>query len=511
MQDANSLYLPRQLASTDPDRLAFQMCNSGEAVTYQQLEARANQGAHLLRDQGIEIGDHILILMENRRAFLEICFAADRSGVYYTTVSTYLTLDELAYIAQNCGAKLAIISDRFIELASQLQALGGADLNVRIVGEAPDTLDSWDEAAARCPVTPIADEQQGLDMLYSSGTTGRPKGIKWPLTGEQPGAPSMLVTLLTGLFGYDEHSQYLCPAPLYHAAPLRHTMVVLKVGGTASIMEKFDATRALELIEKVGITHSQWVPTMFIRMLKLPENVRRSFDLSTMRMAVHAAAPCPVETKQAMMQWWGPIIHEYYAGTENNGFTAITPEEWLTHQGSVGCSKLGIIHIVDADGIELPVGQTGDIFFEGGHQFAYHNDPKKTASSTNAHGWTTLGDVGWLDEAGYLYLTDRKSFMIISGGVNIYPQEAEDALLAHPAVLDAAVIGIPNEEFGEEVKAVVQLVAGVHGGDDLANALIHHCRERLSAIKCPRSIDFTDALPRTETGKLLKRKLIDAY
>jgi len=230
-----------------------------------------------------------------------------------------------------------------------------------------------------------------------------------------------------------------------------------------------------------------------------------------MRMAVHAAAPCPVETKQAMMQWWGPIIHEYYAGTENNGFTAITPEEWLTHQGSVGCSKLGIIHIVDADGIELPVGQTGDIFFEGGHQFAYHNDPKKTASSTNAHGWTTLGDVGWLDEAGYLYLTDRKSFMIISGGVNIYPQEAEDALLAHPAVLDAAVIGIPNEEFGEEVKAVVQLVAGVPARDDLANALMHHCRERLSAIKCPRSIDFTDALPRTETGKLLKRKLIDAY
>jgi len=321
----------------------------------------------------------------------------------------------------------------------------------------------------------------------------------------------MLIDLLTGLFGYDAQTRYLSPAPLYHAAPLRHSMVTIKMGGTAYIMDRFDAAGALKLIEHYRITHSQWVPTMFVRLLKLPEEERRHFDLSSMVMAVHAAAPCPPDIKRRMIDWWGPIVHEYYAGTENNGFTAITSAEWLAHPGSVGRAKLGQLHICDETGTELPVGSEGEVYFENGHQFAYHNDPAKTADSTNAQGRTTLGDIGRIDAEGYLYLTDRKSFVIISGGVNIYPQETEDVLLTHPDVLDTAVIGVPNEEFGEEVKAVIQLMPGKTGSAALEASLIAYCRDRLSPLKCPRSVDFQDNLPRSDTGKLYKRKLREQY
>jgi fatty-acyl-CoA synthase len=503
-------YQPRTFAD-QPDRLAFRMCSSGESVTFAELEARANQGAQLLRRLGIETADHIAILMENRREFLEICFAADRAGVYYTTISTHLTRDEIAYILEDCGAKLLIVSDRFLDMLDGLSAATGRGCRTMVVGETPPGLDSWDEAAAREPDTPIGDEAQGLDMLYSSGTTGRPKGILWPLPDDRPGGRTMLIDLLTSLFGYAADTRYLCPAPLYHAAPLRHSMVTVKMGGSAHIMERFDAREALRLIEAERITHSQWVPTMFIRMLKLPEAERTRYDTSSMVMAVHAAAPCPVEIKHQMIDWWGPIIHEYYAGTENNGFTAITTPEWLDHPGSVGRAKLGVIHICDENGRELPQGEEGEVYFENGHRFAYHNDPEKTAASANDHGWTTLGDIGRVDDEGYLYLTDRKSFMIISGGVNIYPQEIEDVLLCHPAVLDAAVFGVPNEDFGEEVKAVVQPLPTVEGGQELRDALMDLCRQRLSSIKCPRSIDFRDTLPRSATGKLYKRRLRDEY
>jgi fatty-acyl-CoA synthase len=447
--------------------------------------------------------------MENRREFIEICFAADRAGVYYTTISTHLAEAEIAFILEDCDAQMLIASDSFADLARSLSRGGGLDM--LIVGQDASGAASWAQSLANLPETPIADEWQGLDMLYSSGTTGRPKGIKWPLPDEKPGARGMLIDLLSGLFGYDRDTRYLSPAPLYHAAPLRHSMVTIKMGGTAFIMRRFDATEALRLIEIHRITHSQWVPTMFVRLLKLPEEDRRKFDLSSMKMAVHAAAPCPPEIKKQMIDWWGEIVHEYYAGTENNGFTAITSAEWLAHPGSVGRAKLGTLHICDENGIELPVGQTGEVYFENGHQFAYHKDPAKTQACTNALGWTTLGDIGHLDEAGYLYLTDRKSFVIISGGVNIYPQETEDVLLSHPAVLDTAVIGVPNEDFGEEVKAVVQLMPSVTKSDRLAQSLIDYCRQHLSPIKCPRSVDFQDDLPRSATGKLYKRKLRDLY
>jgi long-chain acyl-CoA synthetase len=502
---------PFQPRRHPPDRTAFLICPTGEAVSFGTLESRANQGAHRFRQLGLVPGDHIALLAENRRAFLEICFAADRSGVYYTAISTHLTEPEVLHILRDCGARLVLVSDRFVDLALRLSAALGPEVRIEVIGQPHPELGHWCSAAASCPETPIADEVEGLDMLYSSGTTGRPKGVKWPLSGNPPGGRTMLVDLLTGLFGYDGATQYLCTAPLYHAAPLRHSMVTIRMGGTVHVMGKFDALEALRLIEAHRITHSQWVPTMFVRLLKLPEGERARFDLSSMRMAVHAAAPCPIGVKRAMIDWWGPILHEYYAGTENNGFTAITTPEWLAHPGSVGRAKLGTIHICDEHGAELPIGAEGEVFFENGHPFAYHNDPTKTAASRNAQGWTTLGDIGRLDAEGYLYLTDRKSFVIISGGVNIYPQETEDALVDHPAVLDAAVIGIPNEDFGEEVLAVVELVPGTIPSDALADALIAHCRARLSPIKCPRRLVFRDRLPRSPTGKLMKRLLREDF
>ena len=511
MSTENSVYLPRELARLEPSRLAYKMSATGEEVTFYQLEERANQGAQLLRKAGIGIGDHILILMENRREFLEVCFAADRAGIYYTTASTHLTFDELHYVALDCGAKLLILSDKFRDEALRLREVLPDDIQIFIIGETVGDLPLWSEAVQTQPRTPIEDEQQGLDMLYSSGTTGRPKGIKWTLTGAPLEAPSMLVSLLSSLFGYSAETRYLCPAPLYHAAPLRHTMVTLKMGGAAYIMSRFDAEDSLRIIEQEKITHSQWVPTMFVRLLKLPDEVRTKYDVSSMEMIVHAAAPCPPEVKRRMIAWWGENIFEYYAGTENNGFVFITTEEWLAHPGSVGRAKLGVLHICDEEGRELPIGGEGEIYFENGHQFEYHHDPKKTADSTNAEGWTTLGDIGRLDEEGYLYLTDRKSFLIISGGVNIYPQEAENVLLGHSAVLDVAVIGVPNEDFGEEVKAIAQLMPGQKPSKELEEELIAFCREKLSAIKCPRTVDFRDSLPRTETGKLFKRRLRDEF
>ena len=380
-----------------------------------------------------------------------------------------------------------------------------------IVGDERDGFETWKSLTEDAPTTPIADERQGEDMLYSSGTTGRPKGVKWAQTGNPPGTRTMKVDLLSRLFGYSAETRYLNPAPLYHAAPLRHTMVTINMGGSVFIMDRFDAEASLRLIQKEQITHCQWVPTMFVRMLRLPDEVRLSYDMSSLEMAVHAAAPCPVDIKERMIEWWGPIIYEYYAGTENNGFCTIDTAEWLTHKGSVGRAMLGILKICDETGEELRVGDVGEIYFADGHDFSYHNDPDRTAQSRNKQGWTTLGDIGRLDGEGYLYLTDRKSFMIISGGVNIYPQEIEDMILTHPGVADVAVIGVPNPDFGEEVKAVVQPMRMADAGPEMEEEILALCRDILSKIKVPRSVDFEESLPRLPTGKLLKRLLRDRY
>jgi long-chain acyl-CoA synthetase len=498
-------------AKTNPDKPAYVMAAGGEAVTYGQLDERSNRGAHLLRSLGLRPGDGIAVFMENHPRFFEICWAAQRSGLVYTPISSRLTAPEVAYIVRDSGAKVLITSHAKRDVAGALgDALSGLVARYAVGGSSPGFA-SWEEALSRQPTEPISDELEGVDMLYSSGTTGRPKGVRIPGAGQPVGTPPALLLLLKGLYGADENAVYLSPAPLYHAAPLRFNMAMLRLGATSVVMEEFDAVEALRLIERYRVTHSQWVPTMFVKMFKLPEAVRSQFDVSSLKAAIHAAAPCPIPVKEKMIEWWGPVLHEYYAGTESNGFAAITSEEWLQHKGSVGRSLTGEIHVLDEEGKDLPPGQPGVVYFAGGAAFEYHNDPDKTAESRSREGWSTLGDVGYLDEDGYLYLTDRKADLIISGGVNIYPAEAENALVTHPAVADVAVFGVPHEEFGEEVKAVVQPVDMAAAGPDLEAELIEYCRSQLARIKCPRSIDFEAELPRHPTGKLYKRLIKDRY
>ena len=503
---------PSLHARTTPDKIAYQMAGSGKAITYRELDQLSNQGAHLLRSLGLKEGDHIAFLMENRLAFMEICWAAQRSGLYYTAISRYLTQDEIAYIVRDCGARVVITSPK---CADQIKGLisDTPDAPLFFMIDEPQTgFRSWDREMATQPTTPIPDEVAGYDMLYSSGTTGRPKGIKRTSDHGPIDVPNpFLKTLCAGMCGMNSDSIYLSPAPLYHAAPLRFNMMAITLGGTSIIMESFDAEQFLALVGKHKVTQSQLVPTMFVRMLKLPDEVRLRYDVSSLKGAIHAAAPCPVDVKAKMIEWWGPILIEYYAGSEGNGVTVSTSQQWLSHRGTVGRAVVGTIKILDENDAELPTGQIGTVYFADAPVFSYHNDPDKTKRAYNAKGWSTLGDVGYLDDEGFLYLTDRKSYMIISGGVNIYPQETEDVLITHPEVADVAVFGVPNEEMGEEVKAVVQPHDMARTGKDLEAELMAFCREHLSPIKCPRSIDFEAELPRTPTGKLVKRHLRDKY
>jgi len=501
---------PGIIAERQPDKTAYVMAETGELVAYAELERAANQGAHLFRKLGLERGDHVALLLENHPRFFQICWAAQRAGLYYTAISYRLQQAEVEYIVNNCEARVFVTSPGRREVVEPLIDRMPGVAHRFMVDDTIPGFESWEAAIAAMPETPIADQAEGQAMLYSSGTTGYPKGVKKPLP-EEPYGELALPNLLGLLYGAGEDSIYLSPAPLYHAAPLGFTMGCLRHGVQVVVMEHFDAERALEYIERYRITHSQWVPTMFVRMLKLPEAVRARYDVSSLECAIHAAAPCPVPVKEQMIDWWGPVLYEYYAGTEGNGFVQLNSEEWLAHKGSVGKPLNCEIHICDDAGNELPVGEPGTIYFGGGGQFEYHKDPDKTAGSRHPRGWTTLGDVGYLDEDGYLYLTDRKHFMIISGGVNIYPQEAENVLITHPQVMDVAVFGVPNEEFGEEVKAVVQPRSMDDATPELGFELMEFCRGQLSHIKCPRSIDFRAELPRHPTGKLYKRLLKDEY
>ena len=498
-------------AATNPSKIAYRMAGSGFAVTYGELEARANACAHMFRALGLKRGDGIAIILENHPRFYEITWAAQRSGLYYTAISTRLTAGEAAYIVNDCGAKVLISSKAMGELAAGVAAEAqGLTARLMLDGTLPG-FEAYEAAVAGRPETPIADQSEGADMLYSSGTTGRPKGVKIALPEEPYGTPGKLFMLNAALYSPDADTVYLSPAPLYHAAPLRFSMTMMRFGATVIVMEHFDAEEYLRLIETFRVTHSQVVPTMFVRLLKLPEEVRAKYDVSSLRCVIHAAAPCPIPVKEQMIAWFGPVIFEYYAGTEGNGFCAITSPEWLAHKGSVGRAMLGTPHILDDDGTELPPGEAGTIYFSDGTEFEYHNDPDKTASSRNANGWSTLGDIGYLDEEGYLYLTDRKANMIISGGVNIYPQEAENLLITHPKVADVAVFGVPDADWGEAVKAVVQPADMGDAGPALEAELIAYCRQHLSPIKCPRTVDFEAELPRHPTGKLYKRLLKDRY
>lgn len=501
-------------AAKSPNKPAHVMSQSGEIVTYAELDARSWQLARMMRARGLAPGDHMAVFMENHARYPEIYWAAIRAGLYITTVNRFLTAEEAAYIVTDSGSRALVTSPTLAGQAEKmLPELAGCAHRLMVDDAIPGYELYQDAIAAHAP-NPIEGAVRGGTMLYSSGTTGRPKGVRRPLSGKALHEPDGLEAFLGGLFKVDVDSVYLSPAPLYHSAPLGFSMATQAIGGTVVIMEKFDALEALRCIETHRCTHSQWVPTMFTRMLKLGDDERARFDLSSHRVAIHAAAPCPPAVKEKMIDWWGPILLEYYAGTELNGFTYIDSTAWLAHRGSVGRPILGTIHICDDEGQELPVGEAGTIYFELPQMpFAYHNDVEKTKSVQHPEhaNWSSLGDVGRVDEDGYLYLTDRKTYMIISGGVNIYPAEIEHVLVEHPQVVDVAVFGIPNEDFGEEVKAVVQLIEGVDGSPELEQALIAFCREHLAHHKCPRSVDFEAELPRLPTGKLYKRLLRDRY
>jgi long-chain acyl-CoA synthetase len=500
-------------AKNTPDKPAYIMAGSGETVTYRELDERSNQGAHLFRSLGLKPGDSVAFFMDNHARYHELLWAAQRSGLQFTAISSKLTEGEVEYIVRDCKAKVLVVSKSLEDIASKLAPLI-PDVKLYMVGGTAPGFESLEEARDKQPNTPVEDETAGSVMLYSSGTTGRPKGVKRIAAepGPQPiDAPNALTMLGQALYKWSPDSVYLSPAPLYHAAPLGWTMAVHALGGTVVVMEKFDPEDALRLIEKHKVTTAQWVPTHFVRMLKLPEEVRNRYDLSSMTAVFHAAAPCPVPVKEQMIAWWGPIINEYYAGTEGNGLCAINSEEWLIHKGSVGRCITAQMYICNDEGEPVPPRSEGLVYFTGGGQFEYYGDDKKTAESRNAKGWSTLGDVGWVDEEGYLYLTDRKSFMIISGGVNIYPQEIENLLIGHPKVADVAVVGAPHEEMGEQVVAVIQPANWADAGPELAAELSGWTRERLSHVKAPRRYDFMEELPRHATGKLYKRLIRDAY
>jgi fatty-acyl-CoA synthase len=501
-------------ARKKPDALAVVMAGSGQTRTWRELDDRSNQLAQLFWAAGLRPQDHVALFTDNRPEFYDVAWAAMRSGLYLTTVNRYLTAEEAAYIVNDCGASALVVSDALAGVAEELLGLLERCPLRLAMGAGVPGYDNLEAAMATHPAQQLEQELRGDFMLYSSGTTGRPKGIKRPMTGEAVDSPTALSMLLSLVWGFDDTTVYLSPAPLYHSAPLGFTLSAQQLGGTAVVMEKFDPDAALGAIERLRITHSQWVPTMFTRMLKQPVELRTRYDLSSQRVAIHAAAPCPVEVKRQMIEWWGPIIHEYYGGTELNGLTVVNTEEWLAHPGTVGKPVLGTIHICDDDGAELPVGEPGLIYFEQPVMpFEYHHDPDKTrkAQHPTHPTWSKLGDVGFLDDDGYLHLTDRKDFMIISGGVNIYPQEIEDALVLHPMVADVAVFGIPDHEMGEQVKAVVQLQPGHEPSPEAARELLAYAREHLAHYKCPQSVDFVEELPRLPTGKLYKRILRDAY
>jgi len=492
---------------------AFIMASTGEAVTYAEFEARTNRLAHLLRAHGLRRGDHYAIVMENNSRYLEACGAGERAGLYYTCVNSFLTAKELAYILNNSESRVLITSSVCEEVAREaLLDCPKVSLCLVVGGTGDGPSVDYEAATAGFPDTPIDDESLGSAMLYSSGTTGRPKGVLRPLDESPPGRPTRLLTFLEQLWRYRPGLIYLSPAPLYHSAPQAAVSLAIRNGGTVVIMEKFDPERYLQLVEHYRVTHSQLVPTMFSRMLKLPHEVRTRYDLSSLEVAIHSAAPCPVPVKRQMIEWWGPIIFEYYGATEAIGFAACDSVEWLAHPGTVGKVIIGDLHILDDSFEPVVPGSPGTLWFKPATRFWYFNDTEMTKESTSPDGsMITVGDVGYLDDDGYLYLTDRATFTIISGGVNIYPQECENLLITHPKVADAAVFGIPNPDLGEEVKAVVELMPSIEPGPDIEKELIRFCRDRLAHLKCPRSVDFDPELPRLPTGKLYKRLLRDRY
>ncbi|MES2987357.1 MAG: AMP-binding protein [Pseudomonadota bacterium] len=500
------------IARDMPDRPAAIMAGTGAAISFRELNRASIALARVLREYGLGFDDKVAILMENDLDFFVAMWAIRRAGMHIVPVNWHLTPDEILHIVSNSGASGLITTAKLID-----HAVAAAEGNVRLVaklttGSADRGFESIAYVRDSEDDTPDPDEKDGAPMYYSGGTSGKPKGILRPLSGEAFGAPSLVEQAMTTTYGLDATTVYLSPAPLYHAAPTGWTMMVQRVGGTVILLQSFDAEAALRTIPQYGVTHAQFVPTHFIRMLRLDDAVRASVDTSTLRYVIHAAAPCSAEVKARMIEWLGSVVYEYYGGSERCGFAAIGPQDALAHPGSVGRSLLNPIHILDPETrAELPLGEPGLIYFDGAEPFEYHGEPGKSAACFNAAGWGTMGDMGYLDDEGYLYLTDRLTNMIISGGVNIYPQEVEDLLALHPLVDDVAVLGLPDPEYGEKVHAFITLPDGKAADDALAAELIAYCRDNLAHYKCPRGVDFIDTMPRLPSGKLQKRHLLSRY
>ncbi|WP_183093161.1 acyl-CoA synthetase [Nocardioides stalactiti] len=496
-------------AAQTPDKPAVVMAGSGRVLTYGQLDDNSAALASALHGLGLRKGDVVALLADNAAECFEVYWACMRSGLYITPVNRNLTADEVAYIVNDSEAKVLVVSAALRELAEkvrpEVEVAGAYSFGGEVAG-----YDSYEDLLAGAGPR-LSDQPRGSDMMYSSGTTGRPKGVRQamiPIQVDQPGDP--ITGLLGGVFKCGPDDVYLQPAPVYHAAPLKWSGSIQALGGTVVMMEKYDAEQALALIAEHKVTVAQFVPTMFVRMLQLPEEVRAKYDVSSLRLAVHAAAPCPPEVKQAMIDWWGPVVFEYYGSTEQNGITFISSPEWLQKRGSVGKAMIGVARICDDEGNELPAGEVGTVYFErDARPFEYHNDPDKTREATHPvhETWTAVGDLGYLDEDGYLFLTDRKAFTIISGGVNIYPAEVESVLTLHPRIFDVAVIGVPDAVMGQAVKAVVQLKDPADASAELEQEIIDYARERIAHFKAPRTVSFVDHIPRLPTGKLVKREI----
>ncbi|WP_298642567.1 AMP-binding protein [uncultured Tistrella sp.] len=498
----------RDWARRQPERPALEFDDG--SVSYAELEGLTNRYAQLFRHHGLSRGDHIAAILGNTADPLALAWAAYRCGLYYTPVANTFSAPEIAYIVDNCDARLVLADARYAGTVAPLAAVPSPGRQHYAIGDIPG-FTSLEPVLAGMPATPVADETPGALMMYSSGTTGAPKGIWRPLWSREDAGdgPPVFARDLIQIFGLSSDLRYLSPAPLYHAAPLRWSLAVTAAGGTAVIMRKFDAEHALHLIETRSITMSQWVPTMFRRLLDLPAGRREAFHAPWHRTAIHAAAPCSPELKRAMINWWGPILVEYYSGSESVGLTCLDTAEWLRKPGSVGRAVKGVLHILDEDDQELPPGRTGRVFFSGISAFQYYKDPAKTAGQTSRQGFQTLGEIGRVDEDGYLFLADRQGDLIISGGVNIYPQELEYAIEELPLVAECAVAAKPHADYGETPVAFV--VPSRDGTDEtaLVETIADFCRTRLGRTKQPREIRVVDRLPRSDVGKLLRRVLRD--